>query len=41
MVYYWEDIRSKILEKHNVPHDNETIFLDLNFKEVKGLLFGA
>ena len=39
MIYVREDIPSKILEKHELPHDIEGIFIELNFIKVKRLLF--
>ena len=36
-----EHIPSKILEKHKLPHDIEGIFIELNFRKVKWLLFGT
>ena len=39
--YVREDIPSKILEKHKLPHDIEVIFIELNFRKVKWLLFGT
>ena len=35
IIYVREDIPSKILEKHNLPHDIEGIFIELNFRKVK------
>ena len=39
--YVRGDIPSKILEKHKLPHDIEGIFIELNFRKVKWLLFGT
>ena len=39
MIYVREHIPSKILEKHELPHDIEGIFIELNFIKVKRLLF--
>ena len=39
--YVREDIPSKILEKHKLPHDIEVIFIELNFRKVKWWLFGT
>ena len=36
-----EDIPSKSLEKHKLPQDIEGMFIELNFKKVKWLLFGT
>ena len=41
IIYTREDIPSKILEKHKLPHDIEGIFIELNFRKVKWLLFGT
>ena len=41
IIYVREDIPSKILEKHKLPHDTEDIFIELNFRKVKWLLFGT
>ena len=41
MIYVREDIASKKLEKHNFPHDVEGIFVELNFRKCKWLLFGT
>ena len=41
IIYVREDIPSKILKKHKLPHDNEDIFIELNFRKVKWLLFGT
>ena len=41
IIYVKEDIPSKILEKHKLPHDIEGILIELNFRKVKWLLFGT
>ena len=41
MIYIRKDIPTKILEKHELPHDIEGIFIELNFRRVKWLLFGT
>lgn len=41
MIYIREDIPTKILEKHELPHDIEGIFIELNFINVKWLLLGT
>ena len=41
MIYVREDISCKKLEKHNFPHDVEGIFVELNFRKCKWLLFGT
>ena len=41
MIYVREDIPSKKLEKHNFSHDVEGIFVELNFRKCKWLLFGT
>ena len=40
IIYVREDIPSKILEKHKLPRDVEGMFVKLNFKKTKWLLFG-
>ena len=39
--YVREDIPSKVLEKHKLPQDIEVMFIELNFRKVKWLLFGT
>ena len=41
IIYVREDIPSNILEKHKLPHDIEGIFIELNIRKVKWLLFGT
>ena len=41
IIYVREDTPSKILEKHKLPQDIEDIFIELNFKKFKWLLFAA
>ena len=42
MVYIREDIsRSKLLDKHVFPFDMEGLFVELNFRKCKWLLFGT
>ena len=41
MIYIRKDIPTKILEKHELPHDIEGVFIELNFRRVKWLLFGT
>ena len=41
IVYVREDIPSKTLEKHKLPHDIEGIFIELNFRKVTWLLLGT
>ena len=40
IIYVREDIPRKILEKHKLPQDIEGMFLELNFRKIKWLLFG-
>ena len=40
MVYIREDIPSKLLDKHVFPYDMEGLFIELNFRKCKWLLFG-
>ena len=37
----YKDIPSKILEKHKLPQDIEGMFIELNFRKSKWLLFGT
>ena len=41
MIYVRENIPSKPLEKHNVSDDIKGLFVELNFRKVKWLLFGT
>ena len=41
MVYIREDIPSKLLDKHIFPYDMEGLFVELNFRKCKWLLFGT
>ena len=41
IIYVRDDIPSKILEKHKLPQDIEAMFIELNFRKVKWLLFGT
>lgn len=41
LIYVREDITSKMLTKHTFPDDIEGIFVELNFKNIKWLLFGT
>ena len=41
MIYICEDIRSKLLDKHVFPYDREGLFVELNFRKCKWLLFGT
>ena len=41
IIYVSEDIPSKILEKHKLPQDVEGMFVELNFRKIKWLLFGT
>ena len=40
-IFLKEDISSKLLTKHHFPSDVEDLFVDLNFRESKCLLFGT
>ena len=40
LIYIWEDTPSKLLEDHNLPHDIEGNFVELNLRKKKWLLFG-
>ena len=39
IIYVRENIPSKILEKHKLPQDVEGMFVELNFRKIKWLLF--
>ena len=41
MVYIREDIPSKLLDKHVFPYDMEGLFVELNLRKCKWLLFGT
>ena len=41
IIYVREDIPSKTLEKHKLPQDVEDMFVELNFRKIKWLLFGT
>ena len=41
MIFVKEDIPSKLLTKHNFPRDIEGLFVELNFRKSKWLLFGT
>ena len=41
LIYVRDDIPSKPLDRHHFPHDIEGIFLEINFRKTKWLLFGT
>ena len=41
LIYVREDIPSKIFKKHNFPDDIEGMFIELNFRKTKWLMFGT
>ena len=41
MIYFCEDIPSKLLDKHVFPYDMESLFVELNFRKCKWLRFGT
>ena len=41
MIFVTEYIPSKLLTKHNSPIDVEGLFVELNFRQSKWLLFGT
>ena len=41
MIFFKEDIPSKLLTKHNFPSDAEGLFVEINFIKSKWLLFGT
>ena len=41
LIYVRDDIPSKELDKHNFPHDIEGMFIEINLRNTKWLLFGT
>ena len=41
LIYVREDIPSKLLLKHNFPDDIDGIFIEINLRKIKWLLFGT
>lgn len=41
LIYVREDIPSKELKKHNLPNDIEGIFVEINLRKTKWLIFGT
>ena len=41
LIYIREDIPSKLLADHKLPHDIEEIFVQLNLRKKKWLIFGS
>ena len=41
MIYVREDIPSKKLMKHNLPDDIDGLFIEINLRKCKWLLFGS
>ena len=41
MIFIHDDIPSRLLTKHVCPDDIEGLFIELNFRKVKWLLFGT
>ena len=41
LIYVRDDIPSKQLERHNFPNDIEGIFIEINLRKVKWLMFGT
>ena len=41
MIYVREDIPSKTLMKHNLPDDIEGLFMEINLRKFKWILFGS
>ena len=39
LIYILDDIPSKLLANHKLPHDNERILVELNLRKKKWLLF--
>ena len=35
MIFIWDSVPSKILEKHIFPNDVESIFVEFNFRKCK------
>ena len=41
MIFIFDDIPSRVLTKHVFPDDIEGLFIELNFRKAKSLLFGT
>ena len=41
MIFICDDIPSRVLTKHVFPDDIEGLFIELNFRKAKWLLFGT
>ena len=41
IIFICDDIPSRLLTKHVLPDDSEGLFIELNFRKVKRLLFGT
>ena len=41
MIYIREDIPSRLLKKHNFPVDIEGMFIEINLRKIKWVLFGS
>ena len=41
MIFMRDDIPSRLITKHVFPDDIEDLFVELNFRKVKWLLFGT
>ena len=41
IIYIREDIPSKLLTKHNFPIEIEGIFIEINLRKTKWILFGS
>ena len=41
MIFIRDDIPSRVLTKHVFPDDIESLFIELNFRKAKSLLFGT
>ena len=41
MIFIRDDIPSRVLTKHVFPDDIEGLFIELNFRKAKSLLFGT
>ena len=41
IIYVREDIPSKLLNKHNFPNEIEGLFIEINLRKTKWLLFGT
>ena len=41
LIYVWDDIPSKQVTKHKLPGDIEVVFVEINLRKTKWLIFGT